>query len=170
MSTLLGMTTRFPLNGLVISTTGTHPNDKIFWRITERTGDRIRLCPTKRAFTLKGNLIPGEIDPNEKPITRRIKHIYGGELVGPVIMHGTVLGLTPWQPRKLNVGRGGKRIGAGRKKGSGTGRNSFTKGITLTADEWLQIECLRGSSGISETIRSLIFDNKKKLRKPVDGQ
>lgn len=159
------MTTRFPVNGLVTSTTGYHPNDKIFWRIVERNGNKIHLMPTKRAFTLKGNLIPGEVDPHAKRITRKIVNLYGTEAIGPIIMGGIVLGLNPWMPTKKLMGRGGKRIGAGRKKGSGHGRNAITKSITLSTEEWAQIECLRGMASNSEYIRSLIFNPDKKVEK-----
>lgn len=165
VSTLLGMTTRFPLNGFVTSTTGSHPNDKIFWKITEKNGDKIRLCPTKRTFTLKGNLIPGEVDTHAKSIIRKIAKVYDSEILGPVLMGGVVLGLCPWNPTKKLMGRGGKRIGAGRKKGSGHGRNALTKSITLTTDEWARIEYLRGSASNSEFIRNLVFHSEKKFEK-----
>lgn len=68
------------------------------------------------------------------------------------------------------MGRGGKRIGAGRKKGSGKGRNAITRGITLTKEEWAQIQHLCGSTGLSEFFRKVIFDPVKKVKKEVDGQ
>ena len=165
---MLCMDTMFPLNGLVTSSTGNRPNDKIFWRITERNGDKVRLTPLKRAFTVKGNLIAGEVDPHEKSITRKITSVYGGELLGPVIIGGAVLGLAPWRPTKRNMGRGGKRIGAGRKKGSGKGPSVGGKTIYLSPTEWAQIKDLCGSIGVSEFIRQAVFAPAKKVEKEFD--
>lgn len=162
------MDTKFLRGGLVISRTGNHPNDKIFWRITDRKGERVRLTQLKRAFTVNGNLIPGEVDPHEKSITRKVTSVYGAELLGPVIKGGIVLGLSPWVPTQNLMGRGGKRIGAGRKKGSGPGRKAVTKGITLTIEEWAQIKDLCGSTGISEFIRQAVFAPVKKVEKQFD--
>jgi len=46
---------------------------------------------------------------------------------------------------KKNKSRGGARPGAGRKKGSGTGRKVVSKSISLPPDAWVEIDCRRGS-------------------------
>ena len=159
------METRFPLGGIVVSKTGTGKQDLLLWKITHRDGDKIRLHPLLPAFTLKGNLIPGVLDPHAKSIHRKISSTYGGENLAPVAIGHFAAGLHPWDSRLKRMGRGGKRAGAGRKKGSGKGRNAITKGITLTIAEWEQIKSLCGSAGISEFFRQRIFGTEKKFEK-----
>jgi hypothetical protein len=57
----------------------------------------------------------------------------------------------------LIKGRGGKRTGAGRKKGSGKGPSVKGKTIYLTEGEWTQITNLMGSLTISEFLRKAVF-------------
>ena len=155
------MDTKYPVGAIAYSCVGQKSSDRIFYRITERKGDKIVLSPLKPSFTLKGNLVPGEIDPHAKPLRRTITRLYGGELLAPVVVGHFVAGIKPWGfPRPL-MPRGGKRVGAGRKKGSGKGRNVESKSVTLTHEEWLQIQKIKGSAGLSEFFRAKIFGPKK---------
>ena len=159
------MDTKFPLGGIVTSCVGNRPNDKILWRITERKGDKIRLQPLQTAFTLKGNLIPGEVDPHAKSITRKVVMLYGGEIIAPVVMGHIVLGLSPWNASLNPMGRGGKRIGAGRKKGSTKPASVKGKSVYLSPEEWAQMQCLIGSMSLSDYLRTLISGSLKKDEK-----
>jgi hypothetical protein len=159
------MDTQFPLGGIVTSLIGNRPNDKILWRITERKGEKIRLQPLQKAYTVRGNLIPGEIDPHEKSITRKIAMLYGREIIAPVVMGHIVLGLTPWNSSVNFMGRGGKRIGSGRKKGSTKPTSVKGKSVYLSPEEWAQMQCLIGSMSLSDYLRSLILDSLKKDEK-----
>jgi hypothetical protein len=159
------MDTQYPLGGLVATRVGTEKNDLIFWKITERNGERIRLNRLKPSFTVKGNPVPGEVDPHEHSIHRKIVSTYGNELLAPIIINGFAAGFRPWGNPVKRMGRGGKRIGAGRKKGSGPGRKAITKGITLTAEEWAQLKVLCGSTGVSEYIRRAVFTPERNLQK-----
>lgn len=159
------METKYPQGAIAYSQIGPTNHDRIFYRISKRIGERIVLSPLKPAFTLKGNLVPGEIDPHAKPLRRKITRPYGNELLAPVVVGHFVAGIKPWgYPRPL-MPRGGKRVGAGRKKGSGTGRNVVSKSVSLTQEEWREIEKIKGSEGISEFFRKRIFGQKKVFEK-----
>lgn len=163
------MKTRFPEGGLVVSQVGMTPRDLIFWKITERKDDKIRLTRLAPSYTVKGNLIPGEPDPHEKPIHRKVVELYGGELLAPVLIGGYAAGLKAWTPTLKGMGRGGKRIGAGRKKGSGKGASVQGKTVYLKPDEWAHIKEISGSAGVSDFIRKAIFFPENNFQKSVDG-
>ncbi len=158
---------RVELNpGMVLAARiGAEKRNVLFYRITERTGDKIRLQPLTTGFTIKGNPFPLDVDRTQKPFLRKINADYGSEHISGIIIGQLACGLRPWYRPKNLMGRGGHRVGAGRKKGSGKGRTVLTKSITLTTEEWAQIEYLRGSTGRSEYIRSLVFPPAKKVEK-----
>lgn len=159
------MDTKFPVGGLVISQIGYTKNDVLFWRVSERTGNKLRLTRLLPSTTVKGNPIPGDPDPHSKPISRKVIQMYGAEFLAPVIIGGYAAGLAPWGNPVKRMGRGGKRIGAGRKKGTGKGRASVSKSITLTTEEWALIQQLSGSTGISEFFRRAIFTPERNFEK-----
>jgi hypothetical protein len=59
-------------------------------------------------------------------------------------------------------GRGGKRPGAGRKKGSGTGRKAITRLLYLPTEVWKRLDDLRGSSSPSAFIKQLLDSTSEK--------
>jgi hypothetical protein len=148
---------------------GTEKRSVLFYRITERNGDKIRLQPLITGFTVKGNPFPLDVDRTQKTFLRTVINDYGSESVHGIVIGPLACGLRPWYSPKNLMGRGGHRVGAGRKKGGGKGRNSVTVGITMTKEEWLQIEETRGSTGRSEFIRNALFPLEKKFEKPIDG-
>jgi len=52
--------------------------------------------------------------------------------------------------------RGGKRENAGRKKGSGAGRNTATRSLCLTKDEWKKIDKAKGKQKLNNYIRQFL--------------
>lgn len=157
-------------HGIVLAAKiGTEKRNVLFYRIVERNGDKIRLQPMVTGFTVKGNPFPSHDDTTQKIFIRKVNSTYGTESVAGIVVGPLVCGLHPWYcPRNL-MGRGGYRVGAGRKKGSGQGRKTITIGITMTAKEWRQIEENRGSTGRSEFIRNAIFQRSKKVEKSFDA-
>lgn len=148
---------------------GTEKRNVLFYRITERKDDKIRLQPVITGFTVKGNPFPSHDDTTQKSFVRKVNTLYGSESVAGIVVGPLACSLRPWYcPRNL-MGRGGYRVGAGRKKGGGKGRKSITIGITMTAEEWRQIEETRGSTGRSEFVRNAIFATAKKVEKSFDA-
>jgi hypothetical protein len=52
----------------------------------------------------------------------------------------------------MNEKRGGKRIGSGRKKGSGKGRQKISKSISASKSFWQKIDSVRGEKSRSKHI------------------
>jgi hypothetical protein len=52
----------------------------------------------------------------------------------------------------MNEKRGGKRIGSGRKKGSGNGRQKISKSISASESFWQKIDSVRGEKSRSKHI------------------
>jgi hypothetical protein len=46
---------------------------------------------------------------------------------------------------KKTTARGGKRPGAGRKAGSGNGRQSISRTISMPQSEWNRLDAIRGT-------------------------
>ena len=155
------METNYPVGAIACSVNGLQKNDLVFYQVTERKGNKILLSRLESRVTLKGNIVPGKPDPNAKPFRRTINQVYGGEILAPVVLGHYVAGIRPWGLPKALMPRGGRRVGSGRKKGSGTGRTVVSKSVTLTNEEWQQIEEMKGSAGVSEFFRARIFGQKK---------
>jgi len=54
--------------------------------------------------------------------------------------------------------RGGKRAGAGRKAGSGHGRTVVSSSITLTPEQWVKLDAIRGEQTRSKWIAAKIAE------------
>jgi len=112
------------------ATTGPSPLDRKFFRIMLRRENRIRL---KELFTLEvdGKAVPGEVNPDGKCFWRMVKMVDGVEYGAPYQAGGFASWLRLYRKPK-----GGKRKGAGRKKGGGKGRVQQSRSICLSLDDW----------------------------------
>lgn len=110
--------------------TGPNPLDKKFFRIMLRRENRIRL---KELLTLEadGKAIPGDIDPDGECFWRMVKMMEGAEYGAPY----QVGNFASWL-RLYRKPKGGKRKGAGRKKGGGKGRVQQSRSICLSLEDW----------------------------------
>jgi hypothetical protein len=63
------------------------------------------------------------------------------------------------------VSRGGKREGAGRKPGSGKGRVSVTRSVSMSEESWDALDAARGEQSRGEWIASRLPRSPKKARR-----
>lgn len=54
-------------------------------------------------------------------------------------------------------GRGGKRPGSGRKKGTGIGRKAITRSVSLLPETWERIDAMRGTKSRGKFVESLLI-------------
>ena len=137
--------------------TGTGPRDRIFFRITARQNDRIRLKELL-GVEVDGKWIPGEIKPDGECIWRKVKNVSGAEYGAPY----QVGPMSGWI-RLYRKPKGGKRVGAGRPKGKGRGRVQQSRSLCLSAEDWDLFDALRGKLPRGKFIRKLLMDTQ--LRK-----
>lgn len=95
-----------------------------------RRENRIRL---KELYTLEadGKAIPGEINPDGECFWRTVKNVEGAEYGAPYLVGNFASWLRLYRKPK-----GGKRKGAGRKKGGGKGRVQQSRSICLSLEDW----------------------------------
>jgi hypothetical protein len=58
--------------------------------------------------------------------------------------------------------RGGKRPGAGRPAGSGSGRNVITRSVSMLPESWEQLDHLRGDKSRGEWIAEKVKRSAKR--------
>jgi len=133
-------------------TTGEGPRDRIFFRITARDGDKIRLKELYGA-ELDGKWVPGEINPAGDCFWRKVR-LMNGEEYGAPCQVGPMAG---WL-RLYRKPKGGKREGAGRPKGSGRGRVQQSRSICLSAADWMLFDALRGRMPRGKFIHKLLME------------
>jgi hypothetical protein len=147
------MAPTYSKNDILVSRIGMGSGDVCYFKILERLGEVLSIVPLKTAYTPRGNPVPGKPDAASKGFRKTVRTDYGEESIGSIVFGNYAAGLRPYKDRKTMSPRGGRRIGAGRKKGSGKGPNSVTKSITLSKAEWARIESQCGSMSISKYLR-----------------
>ena len=138
--------------------TGAGPRDRIYFRITARQNDRIRLKELWGA-EVNGKWVPGDIKPDGELIWRKVKSVDGAEYGAPY----SVGPMSGWI-RLYRKPKGGKRPGAGRPKGKGRGRVQQSRSLCLSAEDWDLFDALRGNLPRGKFIRKLLME--RQLRNP----
>ena len=148
---------KFLRNAIVYMQTGINPLDRVFFRITSRNKDTIRL---KELFSAEvdGKRIPGGVNPAGECFWRKVKNVNGVEYGAPHSI-GNVNG---WL-RLFRKPKGGKRQGAGRPKGGGKGRTQISRSICLSKAEWELFDQLRGRKSRGRFIAKMLETSGLKL-------
>lgn len=131
---------------------GQSPNDRLFFRITAREGNKIRL-KALHSVEVDGKRVPGEIDPAGECFWRMVKTQDGKEYGAPYSIGGVALWLRLYRKPK-----GGTRPGAGRPKGTGRGRIQQSRSLCLAPADWELFDRLRGDVPRGKFVRKLLHD------------
>ena len=130
--------------------TGMTENDRIFFRVVARNGDKIRLKEL-HSVEVDGKRVPGDINPAGECFWRKVKMVDGTEYGAPY----QIGNFAAWI-RLLRKKKGGKREGSGRKPGGGRGRVQKSRTICLSQAEWDQYDALRGEIRRGDFLRKLM--------------
>jgi hypothetical protein len=132
---------------------GMRPQDRIFFRITERNGSRIRLKELQ-SVEVDGKWVPGDLKDDGMILSRKVKEVEGREYGAPY----NIGGMAGWI-RLYRKAKGGKRINAGRPKGPTGKKVQISKTICMTKDDWELLDKLRGKKSRGKFFRNLLADS-----------
>lgn len=120
---------------------GNFPSHTIFYRITSREGDWLVVKKLDTSFK-DGIPFPGRADPFTKSFRRKIRKIDGHEYGFPIFHPDFNYAGWAMSPER----RGGKRRGAGRPQGTKKGRLAVSVSLSMTSQDWAEIEAMRGKT------------------------
>jgi len=137
---------------------GNEKVDRDFFRVTFRDGDKLTLQPMSRIIR-NGRAWPGVENLDKKPFVKRLKIIDGVERGCADNRNGYAGFMRLFSPDKFS--HGGKRSGAGRPIGTGSGKKVIACSVTLSPEEWALIDQKKGKLSRGAFLSLLLHKEKK---------